>query len=139
MSPRHTSAQRRRKAAKPLAAHEIEALLDERVRSAAAGSAVIAIEAELAGYFDNLGFRLDLAPTVSDAEALELSNKILAELAAATSGLEMPFSWSVGLYRSDQLLQAVDAKSVPQWICSGCQTDHHGYFDTCPFCGSPRP
>jgi len=84
--------QRRRRAAKPFAAHQIETLLHERVRSVAAGSAVIAIEAEFAGYFNNLGFRLDLASTASDAEAIDLSNKILAELTSATSDLEMPSS-----------------------------------------------
>ena len=139
MSPRHTSAQRRRKAARPLTADAIEAALLERVRSAATGAPVVAIEAEFAGYFNELGFRLHLTPEASSADVVALHNKLLAELTSATAELEPPFTWIVGFYRSDELLQVVAADSVPQWICGVCNTEHSSLHSSCPYCGSSRP
>ena len=138
MSPRHTSAQRRRKAARPPTAEAIEAALLERVRSAAAGAPVAAIEAEFAGYFNELGFRLDLAPEASNAEVVALYNKLLAELTSATAALEPPFTWIVGLYRSDELVRVVTPTSVPEWICGVCNTEHSSLHGSCPYCGAPR-
>jgi len=139
MSPIHRSQQKRRKAARPPAAHEIEALLRERVSAIASARAVGPIEEHFAGYFNELGFRVNVDAATSDAEVLELGNDLQRGMDEAVAGLKLPFTWSIGVYRNDKLGRALSPDTRIHWLCPVCSEEQITTERPCPFCGTAPP
>ena len=139
--PKHISQQKRRKAkaAHPPPAEQIELALTERARLIAKAFGISDVQTHFAGYFNELGFRMDLPADFPEAQVVALCNRSLQELSAMASDLKSPFTWILGIYRDDRLVKVTGTGERKQWICATCATTHSSWHATCPYCGASPP
>lgn len=108
----------------------VEAVLEEHPLKAEA-------ESHEAGYFEELGFRLDVPESAKKDEIHNLGNALLEALTRAAANLETDWSWSVGIYQADELMRVVHPGDSPWGICRNCFDEQQMLGDACVVCGAP--
>jgi hypothetical protein len=76
-----------------------EDLLLAEVKEIALPPLVEAIEEHFAGYFNEFGITLRLSEQAPDEIIVELRNKVLTRMEAASEQLKIDFTWQVSMYR----------------------------------------
>jgi hypothetical protein len=135
MRKKPESLRKKRQRAHPLTADAIENRIVESVEKVAAAHNVEAVESEFAGYFNQLGFRVDVAPETSDETIRILGNALLDVTTQAASELDAPFKWIIGIYRSGELIRVVSPGDAPSRICPNCRSEQRIVWPVCVVCG----
>ena len=113
-----------------------EDLIVEKVGALANKPYVLCVENHFAGYFNELGFRIQVQDVISKEEILCLSNELLIELQAHFSEHALAFSWQVGLYQGEELIHVVAAGDEPLKFCPVCEDYSRLPLKCCLSCGS---
>lgn len=135
MARKADSQQKKRQRDQSLPADVIERRIAERVESVAAAHGIVAVESEFAGYFNQLGFRVDVAPEASAEMIRSLGNALLDATTEIASELAAPFAWIIGIYRNEELVSVVSPGDSPSRICSNCRYEQRTSGSTCAVCG----
>ncbi len=93
-------------------------------------------EKELAGDWNSLGLRVDLPADATDGTVFELGNELLAILQAGTAELQPPFTWTLGIYRADELLRVLAPGDKPHRRCPACGYEQR-WTERCYACEHP--
>jgi hypothetical protein len=131
------SQRKKRQDARPLPADVIQDRIVKHVQDVAAAHDVLAVESELAGYFDALGFRVVVAEETSTEAMVALGNALLDSVSRVTSGADLPFTWTIGIYRGDELVRVVSPGDAPAVICRNCRQEQRVVSQSCAVCGEP--
>jgi hypothetical protein len=135
MAPKADSQRKKRQRAQSLTADVIESRIVERVERVASEHGVVAVESEFAGYFNQLGFHVDVAPEASAEMIRVLGNALLDATTQIASELEAPFTWIIGIYRNDELVHVASTGDSPSRICPNCCHEQRTAGPTCIVCG----
>jgi hypothetical protein len=113
-----------------------EDLIVEKVGALANKPYVLCVENHFAGYFNELGFRIQVQDVISKEEILCLSNELLIELQAHFAEHALAFSWQVGIYKGEELIHVVAAGDEPLKFCPVCEDYSRLPLECCLICGS---
>jgi hypothetical protein len=131
------SQRKKRQAARPLPPDALEERIVKHVREAAAAHGVLAVESEFAGYFNQLGFTVVVAEETSGDAMVALGNALLDSMAQVTAGVDLPFTWTIGIYRGDELVRVVSPGDAPSVICRNCWEEQRVAGPSCAVCSEP--
>ena len=112
-----------------------EDLVVEKVSALASKPYVLCVENHFAGYFNELGFRIQVQAVTSKEEILCLSNELLIELQAHFAEHALTFSWQVGFYQGEELIHVVAAGDEPLKFCPVCEDYSRLPPEFCLNCG----
>lgn len=134
---RHPESQRKkRKSLQRPPQDVLETRIAECAQEIAAEHQALSMETHFAGYFNELGLRVDVAADTSAHAVLSLGNALLEAITQITSTIELPFSWIVGIYKGDELLRVVSPGDDPHRICAVCATEQVFLLPSCSVCGT---
>lgn len=93
-----------------------EDVILERVTSLAAKPYVLSVEGEVQGEWNLLAMWIHVAESTPDREIVELENELSAFLAAHFAEKPLPFTWSVGVWRSGKPVSAISPDEPLGWL-----------------------
>ncbi|MDP9194637.1 MAG: hypothetical protein M3P06_23315 [Acidobacteriota bacterium] len=135
MASKPESQRKKRQRVHPLTADVIENRIVERVEKVAAAHSVEAVESEFAGYFNELGFRINVAAEASTETTRILGNALLDATTQIASELQPPFRWLIGIYRNDELVRVLSPGDLPTRVCGNCWDEQRTVGSVCAVCG----
>jgi hypothetical protein len=130
------SEQKKRKSLQRPPREVLENRIAECAQTVATKHRVLSVEPHFAGYFNELGLRVDVAADAAPNEVLDLANALLEAITQTTSTMELSFSWTVGIYRGEELLRVLSPGDHPRRICPACTTEQPAADAVCSVCGA---
>lgn len=115
-----------------------EETLFEEVQEATLKWNVLSVEKHYAGYWDELGFRVDVSAEATAEDMLEMGNALLALMESSPTAAKLPGTWIIGIYRGDDLVRVVAPGDKPWFICADCGLEQQEWSDRCLQCGALR-
>jgi len=114
-----------------------EALLEDVKLILKPFSFVLSVKIDFAGYFNTLGFTIQISENVNPYQLIAIENIILEFFNSYFSENDLPFSWQVGICCEEELVEVIDPHSRKRKVCPMCTHIFQDYLpEFCPHCYS---